>query len=223
MSQYQLICISPTWPVILLILFASHNLQAGQGGWIDDCQPCKFSISPDKKPYIFTFNLGIEGGDSVFIKSISVASPANKKPAQVLPIDFMTPTIKGEQFYFEVIDINFDGFNDLLLIVAMGSANSYAKYWLYNPASKQFDYLDEFPIFKIDETTRSLSTYERGGHGGMIYERKFYKFVNKKLVVVRAEKQEWVEDKKIYLNTVKILKNDVLTFLKKTKIQPAKR
>ena len=54
----------------------------------------------------------------------------------------------------------------------------------------------------------------------MIFETKTYRFTHDQLEVTQLEKQEWNEEKGIYINTVQELKNGKLTTVSKKEIQP---
>ena len=200
-------------------LAITRQLDAGQGGLVDDCQPCVFNISDELGKYQFFFEKSSDGDGGIIIKQITVKRACDQSEIQKLNIDFMSSTLAGDQFYFDTVDINFDAINDLVLVVHKGTANSYAKYWLFDSKSEKFEYLDEYPILKVDTDKQRLTSYERDGHGGMIYEAKEYQFSNKQLKVVRIEKQEWKADKNIYIKTIQELKNGKLVTISEQEIE----
>ena len=53
----------------------------------------------------------------------------------------------------------------------------------------------------------------------MIYERKSFAFINKKLQLIKSEKQDWNEKKGIYINSIQQLKNGILTTIRKKEVQ----
>jgi hypothetical protein len=88
------------------------------------------------------------------------------------------------------VDINFDGFLDLMLVTRRGIANAYATYWLFDPKTGRFEELGTYPVFRVYAQKRLLSTYERGGSAGLIRESRDYALVNGRLTLMREEKQE---------------------------------
>jgi hypothetical protein len=115
----------------------------------------------------------------------------------------MAPIGKEQQFFFGGADINFDGLLDLMLITRKGVANAYAMYWLFDPKTGMFTELGTYPVFRIDTQKRRLSTYERGGSGGLIHESKEYAFLDGKLTLMREEKQEATQEPGVFRNIVR--------------------
>ena len=208
-----------TYFTVIFGLTITWQLDAEQGGLVDDCQPCVFNISDKLGKYLFFFEKVSNDRDGTIIKQITVKRECDESEIQKLDIDYMSPVLTGDQFYFDTIDLNSDGINDLVLAVHKGMTNSYAKYWLFDSKSEKFEYLDEYPTLKVDVDKQRLTSYERGGHGGMIYEAKEYQFANKQLKVVRIEKQEWKADKNIYIKTIQELKNGKLVTISEQEIE----
>lgn len=192
---------------------------AGSGGYVKDCQPCQFMIGDNIPPYQFFFVLESNDG-SRLIREVVVKQAPDANMLQTLTIDNMYVVLLNDEFFFETKDINFDGYNDLSLIIEQGVVNSYVKYWLFDSDTRRFNYLDELPVLTVDKSTKTLSSYERGGHGGMIFERKKYQFENGGLQVIRLETQEWIEEKQAYLNTVRILKEGRLSVIEEKTVHP---
>src|SRR5262249_19522652 len=149
---------------------------------VRDCRPCTFSPGPAIPAYSFTFELKSEGAERS-VRAIQVVNQSSKA-SQELPVTGMTPVGQEEDFFFGGVDINFDGFLDLMLITRRGTANAYAAYWLFDPKTGAFKPLGTYPIFRVDAAKKQLTTYERGGSGGLIYQSKEFKFVNGKLTLM---------------------------------------
>ena len=197
----------------------AQDMPTGSSGYVKDCQPCQFMVGEGLPPYQFFFMLE-RNDESRSIGEVVVKQALSVDTLQTLIIDNMyTVSLDGE-FFFEARDINFDGYNDLSLIIEQGVANSYAKYWLFDSEMRRFNYLDEFPMLTVDRSTNTLSSYERGGHGGMIFERKKYQFDNGRLRIVSQETQEWVAEKQAYLNTIRVLKSGRLSVVEEKIVHP---
>jgi hypothetical protein len=186
---------------------------------VSDCQPCSFRVAPQGEEFAFFFNVRPESDGGRIIESIRVSH--GSKPLQELKVHGMMPVREGERFFFGGTDINFDGFLDLELITRSGVANAYADYWLFAPASNSFAYLGNFPILKVNAETHRLSSNERGGYGGMIYEAREYAFVDGKLEVMRCEKQEATKRENVFRKTIRERVNGKLRQVH-TELVPAK-
>jgi hypothetical protein len=73
--------------------------------------------------------------------------------SQRLIVHDMQPIASHEEFIFGATDINFDGRADLLFSTRRGTSNVYADYWLFVPRSGEFDYLGNYPTFRLDPTS----------------------------------------------------------------------
>lgn len=157
--------------------------------YVDNCQPCTFALAPTLGPHSFTFKLKTTANDGRIVTAIQVNH--GDKPAQSLEVsDDMLPAPPGPTLFFGGVDINFDGYLDLMLITRRGVANAYADYWLYDPKTDTFTKLGNYPVFAVDPEKRRLTTYERGGSGGAIFETREYAFLAGELTLIRDEKQE---------------------------------
>jgi hypothetical protein len=167
---------------------------------VGDCRPCSFSPGERFPAYSFTFDLKtVPEGRTV--EAIGVAR--DSKPVQRLPVAGMPPVGKEEQFFFGGVDINFDGLLDLMLITRRGVTNAYAEYWVFDPETGMFKTLGAYPVFRVDVQKRRLSTYERGGAGGLIHEAKEYAFLDGKLALMRDEKQDATQEHGIFRKVVR--------------------
>lgn len=170
-----------------------------------DCQPCSFEIHPDLPLYLFTFEVEyLESGERL-AKTIRVQRHPTEDVLQELDISAMSPLAPEDSFSFSQVDLNLDGFGDLALVTSRGVANTYADYWVFDPHGEQFYLLGNFPWLTIKSETGLLRSYERGGHGGMIYEDREYRFTHDSLAVVRIEKQDWEDDVQQYRRVIQEL------------------
>jgi len=185
-----------------------------------NCNPCRFKIAETLAPYLVHFQFQSFPNDDQVIESLQVSRDDKPGWSQSLPVHNMDPTSKGEEFFIGSADINFDGYNDLFLVTRRGVANAYADYWLFAPAKEDFTYLGNYPIFTVDSSKRQLSTYERGGHGGLIYQANHYRFINGVLTPTASEKQEATDRQGLYRKSVYQYKDGKLRLIKKETIRP---
>jgi hypothetical protein len=118
------------------------------------------------------------------------AQPDGGIQPQSLVVHDMTPEAPGGKFFFGAVDLNRDGFLDPLIATRRGVANTYVDYWRFVPDSNRFAYLGNYPIFSMDTASHRLTTYERGGEGGRVYQAREWGFERDSLVVLREEVQE---------------------------------
>ncbi len=173
----------------LLLTFLAISLARGQSpapSNVADCRPCSFAPGAAFPAFSFTFDLKTSP-EGRTVEAIDVARDA--KLVQRLTVTGMAPVGAEEQFFFGGVDLNFDGLLDLMLITRKGVANAYAQYWLFDPKTSMYTLLGTYPVFRVDTGKRRLSTYERGGSGGLIHEAKEYAFLNGKLALMLDEKQ----------------------------------
>lgn len=154
---------------------------------VNDCRPC--TITPGGKTPAFSFTFEIKKEERSVTAIHVVNSSTHAKQRLTVTAD-MDPIQAGQKFFFGGVDVNFDGYLDVMLITSRGVANAYADYWIYDPVKASFEPLGNYPVLKIDAAKKRLSTYERGGSAGLEHEAKEFAFVNGKLTVMREEKQE---------------------------------
>lgn len=73
-----------------------------------------------------------------------------------------------------MMDLNFDGYDDLCLPVDSGSENVPHYCFLWNPEEKQFQYSYMIPNVRADEATHLVES--RTSDGGGVYSKKYYSF-----------------------------------------------
>ena len=189
---------------------------------VESCAPCIVKIGRNLPDYAVTFTVRETPDGRRTVDALQVSRTDRAGSAQSLPVHTMTPVAKGDDFFLGAGDINFDGYDDLYFATSRGVANAYADYWLLDPARGTFSYLGNYPIFKVDAQTRELSTYERGGDGGMIYTSKHYAFINGTLTVIASEEQEKTAQDGVYRKSVFQLRDGQLALVKREEVRPPK-
>jgi hypothetical protein len=145
-----------------------------------ECAPCSFAPSSGSAPLTLRF----ESTESQAQLSIA----ARNTTIQRLDVT-VEPGDDVEEFKVGIADINFDGAQDLYLITSAGAANAYASYWLFQPTQQRFESIGAFPVFSIVPARRVLTTYERQGHAGRLYESCEYQIENGRPVLWKRERQ----------------------------------
>lgn len=204
--------------IFLTIACSTKSRAIDSIGYISNCQPCSINTENGGENFSIYFNLTSNELNEKYISTIDVKVFNSNKHIQTLNISPMEPIQAEDNFYFEAEDINFDGLKDIYLITSIGSANAYADYWIYSKSDEHFNYLGNFPIFKIDNKSKTLSTYERHGSGGMEYEKKIFMFLDNELKVIESEEQHREKNKRNFLKIRKKLKNNILEVVSKETI-----
>ncbi len=110
---------------------------------------------------------------------------------QTLPVEEMDPPYEGAD-YFTSADMNFDGFDDLQLLVGWGATGNQSwSHWLYNTEKGRFEFSEQLTsigALGFDENNRILSWWD-GGAGGDIYPKSLYSWQGRELVLVLDEYQ----------------------------------
>ncbi len=157
-------------------------------GPVQDCQPCVFKAAADAPDLSLSFQLRSDPGGGRVVEEIIVQRAGQE--IQRLKAPGMEPVFPGETFLLDEQDLNFDGYTDLALATVRGVANTVALYWLFDPSSNRFTSLGSYPWLTADATRKRLTSYERGGDGGLIYTSTEYAFDNHSLTIMRRERQE---------------------------------
>jgi hypothetical protein len=155
--------------------------------YVKRCDPCSIVLHDGTPPADFRFELETVPQGRV-VKAILFQRGGHT--VQRLEVPSMTPLAEDESFFFGGLEINFDGWLDLLLMTEQGAANAKAEYWVYDPAAGIFRDLGEFPMFGVDAVHKRLSTYVSNGPAGLDFEKREYAFEGKNLIVMSEETRE---------------------------------
>lgn len=179
-----------------------------------ECAPCSFQIGEALPRYSISFEVRNLPDTRRVVDELQVRTEGKTILLQSLPVHDMAPVTRSQEFFIGTADINFDGYNDLFLATSRGVANTYADYWLFVPSKQSFSYLGNFPVFTVNRSKHRLSSYERGGHGGMIYTASTYAFIDGVLTLVVLEKQEATDQDGRYVKKIFKAKSGKLRLIK---------
>ncbi len=137
------------------------------------------------------------------VRDIEVVSGNGKKPSQHLTgchFDEMEAPPAGSSDWFRTDDYNFDGYQDIYLLTNWGvTGNQSGCIWLFNLATKSFDYSEEFSALSrvwLDPATKTIFTFEKGGAAGMVHIAEKYSVENNRPFLIWSENQDWDNEKK---------------------------
>ena len=188
--------------------------------FVDNCAPCSISVSPSGPVYDAHF-LVVKSPEGRLVRRIALVR--DNKQSQELTVAEMAPVAEGEKFMFGGMDINFDGYRDLMLVVARGAANATAQYWVYAPDSQTFKDIGTHPVFTVDPDKKRLKTYERGGSGGMIFNAKEFEFQSGQLVLMREESQRPTRNPNAFQHTIRERRKGAMITVKQETIAPPRQ
>ena len=189
----------------------ARRITPGEGGGelIQDCQPCEVTLSATGPSYAVEFETSATA-EGRTVRAVRLSRADRPGYSQELTIHDMLPIAAHEKFIFGATDINFDGRADLLFSTRRGTSNVYADYWLFVPETEDFQYLGNYPTFRVDAVHRELSTYEGGGAAGLIYEKNQYRFIDGRLTLTQQEKQDDTDEPDEFIKTVSRLNHGKL-------------
>jgi hypothetical protein len=177
---------------------------------------CKSTISPKLPEFIFDIfldTLNNRVGVSHAVSRIQIRRADKNGIVQTLkPLTMYQAFLP---YHFEIVDMNFDGYQDILLQYncgVTGNGESYA--WLYKPKTGRFKYdsaLSQITSAIPHPDTRTITSLWVGGLAGGIYDEETYQFENGTLTRIRYVSQDYNEKLKAFLKTTKLFKNNKLS------------
>lgn len=168
---------------------------------------CKFTVHNTLSAYYFH----VVSDSNNTMKQIEINTGNNKTITQTLPIPPRTETPRTGDTFFQMEDINFDGYKDIKLLTAWGATgNMIYTYWLFDPSKNNFFANNTISLSNPtrDIATRTITTHSNLGMAGCAYNSETYRFdSNGKLVLTRSEAQNWVEKTQSFVKTISELKD----------------
>lgn len=162
----------------------------------------KRKIGKDKPAYIFKL---LADPETNWFKRIIISESASKVVIQDLVVedDIEDMDSPPDNNYFDLEDINFDGYKDIRLLIYRGmTGNEESSYWLFNPETNKFVYNKDFNglgTHAVDAGKRQIYSHSNGGHAGMIYFDSIYEVRDNKPVLIREVSQEFDDKEGLYV------------------------
>jgi hypothetical protein len=132
----------------------------------------------------------------IMVHEIEVFVGDAKKPSQHLAGCDLNEaqSVPSVSDWFRADDFNFDGYKDIYLLTNYGvTGNRNGCVWLYNAATKNFEYSKEFSDLSrywLDPATKTIFTFSTGGAAGMVHSAQRYVVKNNRPVLVWSENQD---------------------------------
>jgi hypothetical protein len=111
---------------------------------------------------------------------------------------YMEPPARGGEGDLRSADLNFDGYQDLLLLAWEGATgNRGYSVWIFDPPTGRF--VPNRELSGVSNPTprpecQVISTFERGGAAGMEFVRDSYRWIDGKAVLVRRVDQDVIRE-----------------------------
>lgn len=158
----------------------------------------EFVIHKDLKQMAFHL-FSDEAGDTHRIEIYREGEP---EPFQKIDVE-PSLTQREDAEFFKSMDMNFDGYADILLMSWWGAqVNEGFEVWTYGASKGLFEYdceLSDLVNPGVDESKREIGTYYRGsgwGRGGT----ETLKYVNGELVIIEDEEWDYFEEQNVSLH-----------------------
>lgn len=130
------------------------------------------------------------------IYSIKVYDKNGKKIQTIRDAGYLT----NENHTIDMIDVNFDGYKDMMIYSHDGGAgpNSGYNFYIYHPKNKKYIYnetLSELTQTQVDIETKTIRSAWRNGAAEHGYEE--YKWINGKLTMTKQAIETWMQNDEI--------------------------
>ncbi len=170
---------------------------------------CHFNIHNGLPVYNFYLRGNVE--NNMIDQIETTKGNESKLLVQKIEAGMSEPPPRGGNF-FEAQDINFDGYKDIRLMSWWGATgNTGYRYWLFDPSKNVF--VENSDLSSLSNPTpelqtKTITTHSVGGMAGCIYNNATYKFDGDgKLILIRSEKQDYVEESKSFVKIIGELKD----------------
>ena len=161
------------------------------------------SIHPSLSKYTFRLCINdsnVTGCDHA-VSRIEVMRARDKRILQTLGGFEMVLPFRPEMF--KIVDLNFDGYQDIMLDYAQGSGGSSSHVWLCDPRTGMFRYNRDLSMMSTpypDTTSKTLISEYWSGVGESGYDE--YCFKHGKLVLVSTMVKRYDEQIKLFIRTI---------------------
>lgn len=148
------------------------------------------SVHPDWPPFTFRV-VGMDCGDFVEGHRIEVYRGEATQPSQVIEGQFVAQMLRDTGQGFEIVDMDFDGFQDIRLLDEMtwGSSGPLYRHWLFDPQTGMFvpnqDMNQSIGRAEFNAEEKQIRVHWKAGAGG--YAIHYYHWIEGKLTFIREE------------------------------------
>ncbi len=156
------------------------------------------------------------------VRKIEVRRKGDSELLQVLDARMDERPVETQSDFFNVEDINFDGYKDIKLQIMWGATgNRIFDFYLFNPKTGKFIFSPSFSALLNpipNPKRKELEVFWTGGMAGNIYSRQTFKVIGNQPVLSREEVKNWNKEESCFIKTVKERRNNELVIIKEEKI-----
>ncbi len=146
--------------------------------------------------------LALVPGAGGAIREVRVLPAGGGAPIQTLGVeDDETEGAEPPGGRISDADLDGDGHADLGVVVSFGMANSWLRYWRWDPAAGRFVALGRYPWLTRDAARNTVTTHERGGSAGLLWTAESYRWRDGRLELARREEQAFGDGARGYVRT----------------------
>ena len=107
-------------------------------------------------------------------------------------------TSEMEEPRFSLDDVNFDGWDDLVVMTISGATNAWYTFFTYDPAADAYTHVPHYGAEFINYTTYPqygiIASYGKNGYAGLLHVSSLYRWEGNRLKQIRsAVSDEWSE------------------------------
>ena len=145
-------------------------------------------------------------------RAIYISMNQDSWPDQLIDVDVGEPLSYEDDL--RIIDVNFDGYKDIMLLGSWGVTGNMAyDYYTYDIPHRNFKHRPDLNILsspRFDSVTKRIQTGWNGGMAGTIYGSEIYEFQNDSLKLIHSVYQDFDQNTNHYTRKTKFMRNGKL-------------
>lgn len=187
---------------VLALLICSVSLEAA------DFQQ-RFRLHPHLPEWVINYSEDRQPGN--VYATLSVTSADGRTYVELEPDvavgEVVPPSDNGAVPWLVTLDLNFDGYQDLLLLAwhSEETGSTRRVVWTYVPSRHHFEYqplLSQAYNLDVDPRTRTVRSEHREEFQSPVIERKSWQWLDGRLRLTRTENQAWNSRRRCFQWTV---------------------
>lgn len=149
---------------------------------------------------------------NTYTRTIFISMSLDSWHNQLIDVDV------GEHLTYDddlkIIDVNFDGYKDIMLLGSWGATGNMSyDYYTFDIQNMKFNYRPELGILsspRFDSLTKRIQTGWNGGMAGTIYGSEIYEFQNDSLKLIHSVYQNFDQSTNHYTRKTRFMKHGKL-------------
>lgn len=126
---------------------------------------------------------------------------------------YFTAELEEPRFYLD--DVNFDGWDDLVVMTISGATNAWYTFFTYDPVADAYTHVPHYGAEFINYTTYPqygiIASYGKNGYAGLLHVASLYRWEGNRLKQIRsAVSDEWSESRFDGGTYTQIIHGDIL-------------